>query len=103
MFGFTVGSDYPTAVVRAQAADLEYKRAQERKVPGGGAWRSFSTLDPNKDGTVDVVELKAGLEDPLRRSFLKQLMHIPHRTQARQNASQGVSWRKYTKRMSLSV
>ena len=58
------------AVFRAQAAELEDKRTQERQA---GAVRSFNSFDSNKDGTVDVVELKAGLEGPLRRSFVKQL------------------------------
>ena len=58
------------AVFRAQAAELEDKRTQERQA---SADRSFNSLDSNKDGTVDVVELKAGLEGPLRRSFVKQL------------------------------
>ena len=58
------------AVFRAQAVELEDKRAQERQA---GAERSFNSFDSNKDGTVDVEELKAGLEGPLRRSFVKQL------------------------------
>nr|AUO68228.1 Tic20-like protein [Saccharina japonica] len=58
------------AVFRAQAAELEDKRAQERQA---GAERSFNSFDSNQDGAVDVVELKAGLEGPLRRSFVKQL------------------------------
>eukprot|EP00904_Undaria_pinnatifida_P012351 jgi/Undpi1/8246/HiC_scaffold_25.g10716.m1 len=58
------------AVFRAQAAELEDKRMQERQA---GAERSFNSFDSNKDGTVDVAELKAGLEGPLRRSFVKQL------------------------------
>eukprot|EP00904_Undaria_pinnatifida_P012314 jgi/Undpi1/8212/HiC_scaffold_25.g10682.m1 len=58
------------AAFRAQAAELEDKRTQERQA---GAERSFNSFDSNKDGTVDVAELKAGLEGPLRRSFVKQL------------------------------
>nr|AUO68235.1 Tic20-like protein [Saccharina japonica] len=58
------------AVFRAQAAELEGKRTQERQA---GAERSFNSFDSNQDGAVDVVELKAGLEGPLRRSFVKQL------------------------------
>ncbi|CAM9518962.1 unnamed protein product [Laminaria digitata] len=58
------------AVFRAEAAELEDKRTQER---AAGAERSFNSFDSNKDGTVDVVELKAGLEGSLRRSFVKQL------------------------------
>nr|AUO68234.1 Tic20-like protein [Saccharina japonica] len=58
------------AAFRAQAAELEDKRTQERQA---GAERSFNSFDSNKDGAVDVVELKAGLEGPLRRSFVKQL------------------------------
>ncbi|CAN0246876.1 unnamed protein product, partial [Laminaria digitata] len=58
------------AVFRAQAAELEDKRTQERQAD---AERSFNSFDSNKDGSVDVVELKAGLEGPLRRSFVKQL------------------------------
>nr|AUO68236.1 Tic20-like protein [Saccharina japonica] len=58
------------AVFRAQAAELEDKRTQERQA---GAERSFNSFDSNQDGAVDVVELKAGLEGPLRRSFVKQL------------------------------
>ena len=38
-----------------------------------GADRSFNTCDSNKDGGVDIAELKAGLAGPLRRSFVKQL------------------------------
>lgn len=38
-----------------------------------GADRSFNTFDSNKDGAVDIAELKAGLEGPLRRSYVKQL------------------------------
>nr|AUO68225.1 Tic20-like protein [Saccharina japonica] len=58
------------AVFRAQAAELEDKRTQERQA---GAERSFNSFDSNQDGAVDIVELKAGLEGPLRRSFVKQL------------------------------
>nr|AUO68232.1 Tic20-like protein [Saccharina japonica] len=58
------------AAFRAQAAELEDKRTQERQA---GAERSFNSFDSNQDGAVDVVELKAGLEGPLRRSFVKQL------------------------------
>lgn len=58
------------AAFRAQAAELENKREQERRV---GADRSFNTFDSNRDGAVDATELKAGLEGPLRRSFTKQL------------------------------
>nr|AUO68224.1 Tic20-like protein [Saccharina japonica] len=58
------------AAFRAQAAELEDKRTQERQA---GAERSFNSFDSNQDGAVDIVELKAGLEGPLRRSFVKQL------------------------------
>nr|AUO68233.1 Tic20-like protein [Saccharina japonica] len=58
------------AVFRAQAAELEDKRTQERQA---GAERSFNSFDSNNDGAVDAAELKAGLEGPLRRSFVKQL------------------------------
>lgn len=58
------------AAFRAQAAELEDKRELQRRVT---AERSFNTFDTNKDGSVDVAELKAGLETPLRRSFTKQL------------------------------
>lgn len=58
------------ATFRAEAADLEAKREQERRA---GANRSFNTFDSNNDGAVDIAELKAGLQGPLRRSFTKQL------------------------------
>ncbi|CAN0395246.1 unnamed protein product, partial [Ectocarpus fasciculatus] len=58
------------AAFRAEAAELEEKQAQERRE---NAQRSFNTFDSNKDGSVDIAELKAGLESPLRRSFTKTL------------------------------
>ncbi|CAM9138886.1 unnamed protein product [Pylaiella littoralis] len=58
------------AAFRAQAAELEEKQASERRE---NAKRSFNTFDSNKDGSVDIAELKAGLESPLRRSFTKTL------------------------------
>ncbi|CAN0183313.1 unnamed protein product, partial [Ectocarpus fasciculatus] len=58
------------AAFRAEAAELEQKQARERRK---NAQRSFNTFDSNKDGSVDVAELKAGLESPLRRSFTKTL------------------------------
>ncbi|CAB1096592.1 unnamed protein product [Ectocarpus sp. CCAP 1310/34] len=33
----------------------------------------FNTFDSNKDGSVDIAELKAGLESPLRRGLTKTL------------------------------
>ena len=53
------------AVFRAEAAELEDKRTQERQA---GTNQSFDNFDSNKYGTVDVLELKAGIE--VRRSFL---------------------------------
>lgn len=58
------------ATFRAQAAELETKREEERRAHAN---RSFNTFDSNKDGTVDLQELQAGLARPLRRSFTKQL------------------------------
>ncbi|CBJ30360.1 conserved unknown protein [Ectocarpus siliculosus] len=58
------------AAFRAQAQELEEKQARERRE---NAQRSFKTFDSNKDGSVDIAELKAGLESPLRRSFTKTL------------------------------
>ncbi|CAN0003795.1 unnamed protein product [Ectocarpus sp. 12 AP-2014] len=58
------------AAFRAEAAELEEKQARETRE---NAQRSFNTFDSNKDGSVDVAELKAGLEGPLRRSFTKTL------------------------------
>lgn len=58
------------AAFRAQAAELEEKQARERSE---NAKRSFNTFDSNNDGSVDIAELKAGLEGPLRRSFSKTL------------------------------
>lgn len=58
------------ASFRAQAAQLEASREQERRE---NADRSFNTFDSNQDGAVDITELKTGLETPLRRSFTKQL------------------------------
>ncbi|CAN0333841.1 unnamed protein product [Scytosiphon promiscuus] len=58
------------AAFRAQATELEERQQQERRE---NARRSFNTFDANNDGSVDVAELKAGLEGPLRRSFTKTL------------------------------
>ena len=58
------------AAFRAQAAELEARQEQERRE---NAKRSFNTFDSNQDGSVDIAELKAGLEGPLRRSFTKTL------------------------------
>lgn len=58
------------ASFRAEAAELENKREQDRRAD---AERSFRNFDSNNDGAVDAAELKAGLEGPLRRSFTKQL------------------------------
>ena len=58
------------AAFRAEAAELEEREARERRE---NAMRSFNTFDSNKDGSVDIAELKAGLEGPLRRSFAKSL------------------------------
>eukprot|EP00752_Nemacystus_decipiens_P008147 g7286.t1 len=58
------------AAFRAQAVELEQKQEQERRE---NARRSFNTFDSNHDGSVDIAELKAGLEGPLRRSFTKTL------------------------------
>lgn len=55
---------------RSQAAALEDMQQEERRLK---ADRSFNTFDLNKDGTVDVAELQAGLAGPLRASFVKQL------------------------------
>lgn len=58
------------AQFRAQAAELENKREQERREY---ADRSFSAFDSNKDGAVGIAELRAGLEGPLRKTFTKQV------------------------------
>ncbi|CAN0365612.1 unnamed protein product, partial [Scytosiphon promiscuus] len=58
------------AAFRAQAIELEERQQQERRE---NARRSFNTFDANNDGSVDIAELKAGLEGPLRRSFTKTL------------------------------
>ncbi|CAN0144332.1 unnamed protein product, partial [Hapterophycus canaliculatus] len=58
------------AAFRAQAVELEERQQQERRE---NAQRSFNTFDSNNDGAVDIAELKAGLEGPLRRSFTKTL------------------------------
>lgn len=58
------------AKFRDEAAALEAKRQDERRA---GADRSFSAFDSNNDGAVGVAELQAGLEGPLRKSFVEQL------------------------------
>ncbi|CAM9640001.1 unnamed protein product [Choristocarpus tenellus] len=58
------------AELRQQAIELENKWDQERKQ---GAERSFAMFDGNKDGKVDLPELRVGLEAKLRRNFVKQL------------------------------
>ena len=73
------------ASFRAQAAELEAKREQERR---HSADRSFNTFDSNNNGTVDVAELKAGLEVPLQRSFTKQLTARMGRKPSREEVSE---------------
>lgn len=58
------------AQFRAQAAELENKKEKERREY---ADRAFNVFDSNKDGAVGVAELRAGLEGPLRKTFVKQV------------------------------
>ena len=74
------------AAFRAQAAELEARQEQERR---DNAKRSFNTFDSNKDGSVDIAELKAGLEGPLRRSFTKTLQARMGRKPSKEEVSRG--------------
>lgn len=58
------------AAMRAQAAELEEKQKRERRE---GADRSFAAFDSNKDGSVGIAELRAGLEGTLKKTFATQL------------------------------
>ncbi|CAN0408354.1 unnamed protein product, partial [Ectocarpus sp. 8 AP-2014] len=76
------------AAFRAEAAELEEKQARERR---DNAQRSFNTFDSNKDGSVDVAELKAGLEGPLRRSFTKTLQARMGRKPSKEEVDDGIA------------
>ncbi|CAM9709540.1 unnamed protein product, partial [Ectocarpus sp. 4 AP-2014] len=73
------------AVFRAQAQELEEKQTRERRKK---AQVYFSTFDSNKDGSVDIAELKAGLESSLRRSFTKALQARMGRKPSKEEVSQ---------------
>lgn len=56
------------AEFRAQAAALEDQKARERRTNADRSFKSFA-----KGGVVGIAELQAGLEGPLRKTFVQQL------------------------------